>query len=105
MAERDDMLVGLFRELLGPRNGQNERLEVTRDPRTEFITGVLAPAQLEREADPDADVDEVIEEVADDEDQGAEGVVIAPPSAFSPALDPKALPRSIGLTFVVVDDN
>src|SRR5258708_4771932 len=61
------------------------------------------PSHMQRvEDDPDADADIAIEELTDDESQGAgEGVIIAPPSAFSPALDPKAQPRSIGVTFVV----
>lgn len=107
MAERDYMVIGLVKEVLGPREGPLEYLLSERDPRNEYITGVLAPEQEERNAedDVDADIDEVVEEVTDDEDQGAEGVIIAPPSAFSPALDPKSQPRSIGLSFVIFDPN
>lgn len=105
MAERDQMIIGLVKEVLGPREGPLEYLPPERDPRNEYITGVLAPELPERdvEDDIDADVDEVAEEVTDDEDQGAEGIIVAPPSAFSPALDPKSQPRSIGLSFVVLD--
>src|SRR5216683_3904152 len=105
MAERDYMIIGLVKEVLGPREGPLEYLPPERDPRNEYITGVLAPELPERDAenDIDADVDEVTEEVTDDEDQGAEGIIVAPPSAFSPALDPKSQPRSIGLSFVVLD--
>lgn len=103
MSERDYMVIGLVKEVLGPREGPLEHLPPERDPRNEYITGVLAPEQRERDVDDlYADVDEVAEEVGDDEDQGGEGVIIAPPSAFSPALDPKSQPRSIGLSFVIL---
>lgn len=106
MTERDHMVIGLVKELLGPRYGAFEILPKDRDPRSEYILGVLAPEQKERDIeDIDADIDEVIEEVADDENQGTEGVVIAPPSVFSPALDPKSQPRSIGLSFVITTDD
>ena len=104
MSERDYMVIGLIKELLGPRNGSFENLPTDRDPRNEYITGVLAPDMPERDPDDtDADIDEVIEEATDDENQSAEGPVIAPASAFSPALDPKSQPRSIGLSFVIAN--
>jgi len=106
MTERDHLVIGLVKELLGPRGGPNEQLAPDLDPRNEYITGILAPEMKERVLeDLEADIDEAIEEVTDDENQGAEGVIIAPPSAFSPALDPKALPRSIGISFVVTAGN
>src|SRR5260370_15460231 len=103
MAERDHMVIALVKDVLGPRDGPFERLPADLDPHNEYIVGVLAPKLEQRvEDDPDADADIAIEELTDDESQGVgEGVIIAPPSAFSPALDPKAQPRSIGLTFVV----
>jgi len=104
MLERAKMLTALVRELHGPQFGQFEHLPGSRDPRSEYITGVLAPVIQERHPDPDGDMDELIVEVSDDEDQGAEGVVVAAPSVFSPALDPKAQPRSIGLSFVIVSN-
>jgi hypothetical protein len=106
MSERDYMLIGLVKDLLGPRYGSFEALPENQDPRNEYITGVLAPEQAELDrTEVDADVDDVSEEVSDEETPGVtEGVVIAPPSAFSPALNPKAQPRSIGLTFVLKPD-
>jgi hypothetical protein len=100
------MVIGLVKDLLGPRNGPFETLPLSQDPRTEYITGVLAPEQPQRDPEEiEADIDEFIEEVTDDELPGTtEGAAIAPPSAFSPALDPKAQPRSIGLSFVIVPD-
>ena len=97
------MLIGLVKDLLGPRNGPFEVLSENQDPRNEYITGVLAPEQIQFDrTEVDADIDEVGEEVSDEESPGiTEGIVIAPPSAFSPALNPKVQPRSIGLTFVL----
>ena len=106
MSEREHLVVALVKDVLGPREGPDEYLLPDRDPRDEYIVGVLAPEQRERFAyDPDADIDEIIEEVTDDEQQSTEGIIIAPPSAFAPALDPKAQPRSVGLSFVVAADS
>lgn len=105
MSERDHILISLVKEVLGPRNGSNEIMPETQNPRDEYITGVLAPYEAPRPLDDiDADIDEVIEETSSEEDQDNQGYVVVP-SVFSPALDPKALPRSIGLSFIVGADS
>lgn len=101
MAERNDLLIALVKEVLGPRNGPHEILPEEDDPRTEYITGVLAPAESTRQPDAiEEDIDEVIEETSSEEDQDTQGYV-GTPGVFSPALDPKALPRSIGISFTI----
>ncbi len=101
MSERNDMLIALVKEVLGPRQGPNEILPEDDDPRTEYITGVLSPAEARRQPDAiEEDVDEVIEETSSEEDQDTQGYV-GTPGVFSPALDPRALPRSIGLSFTI----
>ena len=101
MSERNHILTALVKEVLGPRDGPYEILPENQDPRDEYITGVLAPARAPRPPDEiDADIDQVIEETSSEEDQDTQGYVVAP-GTFSPALDPKALPRSIGLSFTV----
>lgn len=101
MSERDQMLIALVKEVLGPRNGAREVLPEEDDPRTEFITGILAPAEAHLEPDAiEDDIDEVIEETSSEEDQDTQGFV-GTPGVFSPALDPKALPRSVGISFTV----
>lgn len=108
MAERDHILIALVKEVLGPRNGSTEILPEDQNPRDEFITGVLAPAKApEDEENIEGEVDdfgEDVESISDEEDQGSQGYV-AIPAVFSPALNPKELPRSIGLSFTVEADN
>lgn len=105
MNVRNEMLMALVREVLGPREGIEEILPEEQDPRHEYITGVLEPhnarSQDERVEDM---VDQVVEEVSSDEDQDIQGYVAAT-GIFSPALDPRALPRSIGLTFSVTAES
>lgn len=101
MSERDLILVELVKEILGPREGPYEILPENQDPRDEYITGVLVPANALRSPDDiEADIDAIIEETSSEEDQDNQGYVVVP-GGFSPALDPKALPRSIGLSFTV----
>lgn len=104
MSERDEILISLVKDVLGPRNGVYEVLPEERDPRSEYITGVLEPVNAPRIIEPDDDVDEVIEEITAEEDQDNQGFV-ASPGVFSPALDPKSMPRSIGLSFTVSSEN
>lgn len=103
MNVRDEMLIALVKEVLGPRDGPLEVLPEDHDPRQEYITGVLEPqnARTQEERGEDmVDQVEAVEETSSDEDQDNEGFVAAT-GIFSPALDPRALPRSIGLTFTV----
>lgn len=101
MAEREHILIALVEEVLGPRDGISETLAETENPRDEYITGVLAPAQASREVDNiDADYEDFIEEISSEEDQDSQGAVVVP-GTFSPALNPKELPRSIGISFSV----
>lgn len=79
MTERNDMLIALVKEVLGPRDGHHEILPEEDDPRTEYITGVLAPAEAPRQQDAiEEDVDEVIEETSSEEDQDTQGYVGTP---------------------------
>jgi hypothetical protein len=105
LSERDQLVIDLVKEVLGPRNGPHETLPSNQDPRDEYITGVLAPAQSVRPSDDiEADIEEVIEETSSEEDQDNQGYAVVP-GIFSPALDPKALPRSIGLSFTLTANN
>jgi len=110
MSERDRILIELVKEVLGPRDGPLEILPPDQDPRDEYITGVLAPARAARRPDDiDADIDEIVidpdvedmvDETSSEEDQDTQGYAVVP-GVFSPALDPRAQPRSIGLSFTL----
>lgn len=105
MAERDYILIALVKEVLGPRNGNNEVLPEDQNPRDEYITGVLAPAKAPASLDNiEGETDDFAEEVSSEEDQDTQGYVVVP-GVFSPALNPKELPRSIGLSFTVEAEN
>lgn len=105
MNVRDELLTALVREVLGPRHGPRETLPADHDPRQEYITGVLEPRNARSQDERIEDqIDTLIEETSSDEDQDNQGYVAAT-GMFSPALDPRALPRSIGLTFTVEGNN
>ncbi|HRV03317.1 MAG TPA: hypothetical protein P5539_16590, partial [Mesotoga sp.] len=97
MSERMKMIVSLAKEVLGPRNGCEEAIEG--NPRSEYITGILAPRDFEeRSIEADSDLPKV--EINAEEDESEEDTAIAD-SLISPALQPKSLPRSMGISFAV----
>ena len=104
MTERERILTALVEEVLGPRDGPCEILPVDQEPQGEYITGVLAPASASRQsADIESEADEAAQETGspdpqEDQDSGSSSVTTG---MFSPALDPKALPRSIGISFTL----
>ena len=104
MAERENILIALVEEVLGPRHGPYEILPANQDPRSEYITGVLAPVSSHRLPDDiESEPDDYAEETGrhdPQEDQGSQDAVVAT-GILSPALDPKALPSSIGLSFTL----
>ena len=110
MTEREHILVALVEEVLGPRGGPNEVLPTEQDPRSEYITGVLAPVAAQRppddiESEPDdliGGIEQGERSLSPDpqEDQDTPSVTVVP-GILSPALDPKALPCSIGLSFTL----
>lgn len=76
MPTRNDMLIALYREVIGPRNGPNEILPEEQDPRTEYITGVLEPVTASSTDERIEDnIDEIIEETSSEEDQDSQGYV------------------------------
>lgn len=101
MSVRTELLLSLRQEILGPRESHDEVLPNSQDPRHEFITGVLIPRgagdneakEIEGEAETlEAGAEGCGEDDSDDE---------APVAAVAPVLDPKSLPRSMGISFIV----
>lgn len=107
MAERDELAIALFKELIGPRGGLNETLPGQQSPRDEYMCGVLEPVRAHRDAaNIEAEATEMVQEIdapSSDDDQN-DFVATANTAFLSPALDPKALPRSIGLSFSIACD-
>jgi len=103
MSERDYLLAALIKEVLGPHGEPHEVLPNAQDPRNEYITGVLAPRAARERPDIEADADLLEEEgeTAGEEDLDDPAIAAVPAVTFSPALNPKALPHSIGLSFVM----
>jgi len=103
MSVRTELALELRREILGPRYGYAESLVPPEDPRNDYITGVLIP----REASDDSakEIEDEAETLGtgtdeyqdDDTDEDI-------PVAASPVLDPKSLPRSLGISFIVASD-
>ena len=104
--ERDLLLRALVAEVLGPRGGTEEVLGQLEDPREEYITGVLAPHQATSIAS-DAETDLQGEEGSGAEDQSDAGADVQAPAGSEvdhlvcPALDPRARPASLGVSFAV----
>jgi hypothetical protein len=96
MGLRSELLTELVREVLGPRNGPFEEMEAS--PVDEYLTGVLQPAGVQAlEADGEADrLPEGAESGEEDTDTGG-----IPPVVFTPAMDPRTRPSSMGVSFRV----
>lgn len=114
MAERNELVVALAGEVLGPRGGVYERLETPPHragqavtPLDEYITGVLAPRDAVPREEIDATDDLLGEADESADDQVDAGSPALPPATLaagvsrSPCLDPRSRPSSIGLSIVV----
>lgn len=98
MSVRLEEYTSLIKNLMGPRNGSDEIME--KDPRNEYVTGVLEPKDYNRTMEDfgNADIGTYTSE------EEGEGEVIDRSNDFEihPAtFDPRALPKSLGLSFVV----
>ncbi len=105
MGIRSELLAALTRDVLGPRGGPHEVMEAS--PLNEYLTGVLQPVGA-REMEPGNEVDSLSggleleitslhESTAEDD---LEETVLVP-SIFTPSMDPRIRPSSIGLSFRV----
>jgi hypothetical protein len=105
MSERSTLLIELVGELLGPRTGFREVLPSDQNPRDEYITGVLAPILEASQREIDAEVVDIPSDADGDDDEEDELLAVPGTNPSSPSLDPKAQPKSIGISFVVADAN
>jgi len=91
------MIIALSKDLLGPRGGAFEQIAV--DPKGEYVVGVLEPKDYIRGAFAfygRSDFQNV-ERGTEEDDDVAEELGLA---ELGLQLDPRALPKSIGLSFV-----
>jgi len=100
---REIFLSELVKDVLGPRNGVKEILEG--NPKSEYITGVLSPRNAAPERDPDVEAEitgapeDAIGFACYEEDVDDKDVLFS--SLLQSTLDPRALPHSIGISFLV----
>ncbi len=99
MSVRLEEYTNLIREVLGPRNGSEETME--KDPRNEYVTGMLEPSNYNRLVDDYTNSD--IGTYVSDEEKGDEDDIDTSNDfeMISRTLDPRALPKSLGISFVV----
>lgn len=109
---RDVMVTDLVANLLGPREYEEEMED---SPLFEYVTGILAP--LERRAEEgegeggepgigDAEMGGGGDSTYEGDEIGAGGEAAAAPAAPAalPALDPKRIPSTMGMTFYALAD-
>lgn len=102
MSVRLEEYTSLIKNLLGPRNGSNEIME--KDPRNEYVTGILEPKDYSRTMEDFGNAD--IGTYTSDEEGEGETVDHSNDFEIHPAtFDPRALPKSLGLSFIVTSTN
>lgn len=92
------MVVALRKELLGPRGGAYEQIHIK--PKSEYLVGVLEPKDYVRGALAfygRSDFQTIETGLGEDDDASEE----IEPAKFCLQLDPRALPKSMGISFVV----
>ena len=97
MTPRDQLVVDLVKDVLGPRNGPYEEME--NSPLLEYITGVLAPLASQEKTELE-NVDSLINLAESGEEDDIENDVRAP-LFVTPPLDPQHRPSSFGISFAV----
>lgn len=102
MSARDRLYISMVKELLGPRGDSSEVMD--RDPRDEYVTGILEPQDYDRgliENYGNSDIGMFVaeEEHEEDDTDRSNDFEISPAN-----LDARALPKSMGLSFVINSD-
>jgi hypothetical protein len=98
MSARDRVIIALSKELLGPRGGAFEQITV--DPKGEYLVGVLEPKDYVRGAFAfygRSDFQTLEAGIGEDDDVAEE----MEPAELGLQLDPRALPKSMGISFVI----
>ena len=107
MGARKEFYISLIRELLGPRGGSHEVMEI--DPRDEYVVGILEPKDYVRGSIEEYSNSDLKREVPSDkgalrggefEEDSTDDTEVDQFDTL-PVLDPKALPKSMGISFVI----
>lgn len=98
---REVFVSELTKEILGPRRGSTETLEA--DPLDEYLTGVLIPVGQYTDLIGEIEESDELsgENGASDEIEDTSDVTLSGSGSFSPSLDPKKRPSSMGMSFTV----
>ena len=94
---REQFFVGLVKELLGPKIGMNELLEIRDTPWDDYQVGVLAPEKAQQIKDIGSD-DLATSETGEEDIFSEDDALVAAPNGI---IDPKNRPKSLGVSFVV----
>jgi len=94
---REKLIEELVKEVFGPRNGSEERLQG--DPVKEYLTGVIIPkGYMAEDTEPDSEITiPAGENLNEDDTSTGETAFSAAPSE----LDPKMRAKSFGLSFLL----
>lgn len=100
---REHFVTALVEELMGPRGGARETLSRNRDPRTEYVTGVLAPhgydqkdRLLDNRYNGHLTSTHSIQQEDDDPNPATDPMYV-----HNPVLNPGKVPPNMGLSFYV----
>jgi hypothetical protein len=107
MTLRVDFLKDLYKEILGPMGGHEELIKGS-NPNYNYIIGTLAPEISDEDQD-FSDITTPEEQLVlpvntSEEDEGDESAEELETSLSKPPLDPKSMPRSMGITFDIGSD-
>lgn len=94
---RENLVSELVKSVLGPRDGPTE--EIRTDPAFEYVTGILAPVSTKpRDPEYSSPHEEEAFSTREDDHYDKDAGEIHP---TNPALDPKSIPSTMGLSFFV----
>ncbi|MEM0143203.1 MAG: DISARM system helicase DrmA [Candidatus Parvarchaeum sp.] len=100
---RDKIIVELVKELLGPRSGSTEVLNINQNPIKEYVTGIIIPQSYKKSKDPDSEILKESSTIYEDDFQ-EENISFAELPDATDNLDPEVKPKSFGVSFVVNSD-
>jgi hypothetical protein len=100
---REVFFAELVKEVMGPREGASELLD--KDPRNEYVTGILEPKDYDRDRWQNLNNSDIGTFAPDEEHDEDESDPAGDFGSIPTNLDPYALPKSIGLSFVVCSQN